>query len=249
MIRTKLGLLGLCAVVLGMMAMSASSAQASLFKWLILNAAKTEAKELLALVVGEKDSPHITLLTKLLGSKFSITCTNFELIKIHLSPLGTLSEGGKVKFTNCEAYQSGTLTTALGCKVHSAGQPVGTIETSETKAGLLLHEYAVGQTELVAKVEPKIGETLATILTEECVLPESNPVRGKLFYQDCSLEAEVHKEKHLIIQNSLTKLWFGSHTAEHLETSLDGSSWVKLGSSPSTGEHAGREWAGIHNVP
>jgi hypothetical protein len=249
MIRTKLGLLGLCAVVLGMMAMSASPAQASLFKWLILNAAKTTSTELLALLVGEKDSPDLTLLTKLLGKRFAITCTNFELKAVHLSPLGTLSEGGKVKFTGCEAYGKGTLEEALGCKVHSAGQPAGTIETAEGKGALLLHETAPGVNELVTKIEPKIGETFATFLTEECVLPESNPVRGKLFIQDCLLEAEIHKVKHLIIQNSLTKLWVGAHTAEHLETSIDGSAWVKLGNSVATGEHEGLEWAGIHNKP
>ena len=41
MTRTKLGLMGLCAVVVGLMAMSASSAQAAL-SWLVLNSAGTE---------------------------------------------------------------------------------------------------------------------------------------------------------------------------------------------------------------
>jgi hypothetical protein len=243
MIRTKLGLLSLCTVVLGVMAMLAGTAQASLFKWLVLNAAKTTATELLALAVGETDSADLTLLTKLLGKKFAITCTNFELAKVHLSTLGTLSEGGKVKFTGCEAYGKGTLEEALGCKVHSAGRPAGTIETNETKGALLLHEGV-----LVTKIEPKTGETFATFLTEECVWPESNPIRGTLFLKDCLGEAEVHKVKHLFEdQKTLTKMWLGSHTAEHLETSLDGSIWVKLGNSVSTGEHTGLEWAGIHN--
>jgi hypothetical protein len=249
MIRTKLGLLGLCAVVLGVMAVSTSSAQASLYKWLILNAAHTVATELLALLVGETDSPDITLLTKLLGKRFAITCTNFELNAVHLSALGTLSEGGKVKFTGCEAYGKGSLEEALGCHVHSAGTAAGTIETKEGKGALLLHELVGGGTELLTKIEPKVGTTFATFLTEECILPESNPVNGKLFIKDCELKAEVHLVRHLIEQGPLTVLWVGAHTAEHLETSLDGSGWVKLGNSVATGNHSGLEWAGIHNLP
>jgi hypothetical protein len=244
MIRTKLGLLGLCAVVLGMMAMSAGSAQASLFTWLVLHKNGTTLEiggtEKVP-VEGKKDSTHITLLTHLLGSPFSITCTNFELINVNLIAEGKLSEGGKVKFTGCEAYESGTLTNALGCHVHSAGQPNGTIETKEGKGALLLHETSPGVTELVTKLEPKTGTGFVTILTEECILPESNPVNGKLFIKDCELMAELHQEIHLIEEGPLTSLWVGTDNEEHLLTTLDGSGLVFLPSALS--------WGGKHNLP
>jgi hypothetical protein len=246
MIRTKLGLLGLCAVVLGMMAVSAGSAQANLFKWLILDATHTTATELKAAVQGESDG-DITLVTHLLGRLFWVTCTGFELKNINLEALGTLTTGGQVLFTNCEAYGSGPLTEPLGCKVHSPGTAAGskTIETNKGKGALLLHEPSVGVTELVTKLEPEVGETFGTILTEECIMPESNPVRGKLFIKDCLKQAEVHKVTHLIEElKALTKLWVGVHNEEHLKTEIIGSAIVKLG-----GAHAGLEWAGIHNKP
>jgi len=244
MLRSKLGLLGMCAVVFGVMALAASAAQASLFEWLILNASHTTATELKAELVGEKDSADITLLTKEVGIKFAVTCTNFELVGVNLEKEGTLTEGGKVKFTGCEAYGKGTLEEPLGCSVHSTGQPAKTVVSNEGKGGLVLHEISAGVTELVTKLEPKTGENFASFLTEGCVIPESNPVRGKLFLKDCELKAEVHLVKHLIEQGPLTSLFVGSDTAEHLETSLDGSVWVKLG-----GPHVTLEWAGKHNLP
>jgi hypothetical protein len=114
------------------------------------------------------------------------------------------------------------------------------IESNELKGALLLHEGV-----LVAKIEPKVGETLATILTEECTMPETNPLRGKLFVKDCLGEAEVHKVKHLIEElKALSELWVGAKNEEHLLTWIEGSAWVKLG-----GAHSGLAWAGIHNKP
>lgn len=245
MTRSKLGLMGLCAVIFGVMAMSASSAQASLFTWLYLKveggtATEVSGTEKIA-VEGKIDSNDITLLTKEIGIKFAVTCTNFALTGVNLEKEGTLTPGGKVKFTGCEAYGKGSLEEALGCKVHSAGQPAGTVESLEGKGALLLHEIKAGETELVTKIEPKEGTVFATFLTEGCVLPESNPINGKLFLKDCQLMAELHLKEHLIEQGPLTSLWVGKDTAEHLETSIDGSAWVFLSN--------GLSWGGKHNLP
>jgi hypothetical protein len=239
--RTKLGLLGLCAVVFGVMAMSASSAQAAL-SWLVLNSAGTTATELKAELVGEKDSPDITLLAKTLGIKIIFTCTNFELKGVNLEVGGKLTEGGKVKFTGCEAYEKGTLEVALGCGLHTTGTAAGTIETTEGKGELVLHTLAAGGTEVLTKVEPKTaGGAFATILTNGlCSLPESNKVSGVLYLKDCEHLATTHAVKHLIEQGPLTSLIYGAHSVEHLETSLDGSGWVKLG-----GAHLGLKWSGM----
>lgn len=241
MIRTKLSLLGLCVVVLGTMAMSAGAAQGATLSWLVLNAAKTTATNLKAQLLGEKDSTHLTLLTKLLGLKISLTCTAFSFKEVFIEPVSKLSTGGKVVFTGCELYENGVLGTALGCKLHSSGAAAGTIESGKFKGELVLHTLAGGGTEVLTKIEPEVaGGNFVTILTEGCVLPESNPVKGVLYLKDCLKKATVHESKHLLEQGPLTSLFLGSDTAEHLETSLDGSIWVKL-----TGAHAGLDWASM----
>src|ERR1700710_1656691 len=229
MIRPKLGVLGLCVIVLGLIAIPANSAQAAL-SWLVLNSPGTTATELKAELIGEKDSADLSLLKKLLGIKGAITCTNIELLGANLETGGTLTNGFKAKFTGCEAYGKGTLEDPLKCKVHSAGQAVGTILTNELKGELVLHEIKAGVKEVLAKIEAKTaGGALATILTEGCALPESTPVKGVVFLKDCEKTATTHLVKHLIEQGSLTSLFVGTDTVEHLETSLDGSAWVKLG--------------------
>jgi len=254
MTRTKLGLLGLCAVVLGMMAMSASSAQAAL-TWLILKEGK--AVELKALLKGEVDtdtlaSGDVTLLTHEVGIKFAVTCTGFELTGINLEAAGKLTTGGKVKFTGCEAYGKGILEEPLGCKVHSSGLGVGIVETLKGKGELVLHTLAGGGTEVLTKVEPEAGSTgtFASFLTEGCVIPEANPVHGALFIKDCSeltaekvcvSKATTHLVKHLIVQGPLTSMWVGADTVEHLETSIDGSAWIKLAGL----EHTGLAWGAM----
>ena len=249
MLRSKLGLVGACVMVLGVMAVWASAAQAHLFEWLILNSAKTASSELKAFVVGEKDTEHLTLLTKLSGLHIFITCTNFNLVGVYLELGGTLTTGGKVTFTGCEAYEGSLLGTKLNCNVHSPGTAVGTVTTNAGKGGLVLHTLAGGGTELLTKIEPEVGTTFATILTEGCSLPEENPVNGVLYIKDCEKKGEVHAVKHLIEQGALTSLWLGKDTAEHLETSIIGSAWVKLGDDTKGINHTGLEWAGKHNLP
>lgn len=138
----------------------------------------------------------------------------------------------------------GTLEEPLGCKVKSAGQAIGTIQTSELKGELVLHELAGGGTELLTKITPKTGETLGTFLTEECVLPESSPVKGLIYLKDGEKNAEAHLAKRLIELGPLTSLNVGSHTAEHLETSIDGSVWVSLG-----GAQKGFKWGRCTTCP
>src|SRR4051812_27650420 len=115
MIRTKVGLLVLCLMVFGMMAMSATEAQASLYSWEVLSSLKAE-------LLGEKDSEHLTLLTKLLGLKISITCTSVSFLGINAEAEGKLTTGGKGLFTGCEGYENGVLGTKLSCNVHTTGK-------------------------------------------------------------------------------------------------------------------------------
>jgi hypothetical protein len=247
MTRSKLGLLGLCAVVLGMMAISAASAQGATLDWLVLNAAGTVAtlvqKEpngtvnLLAAVTGKIDTLKLTLLTHLVGLKVGVSCTAFTTSGISLEPEGKLSEGGKVVFTGCSVSEGDTK-----CTVKSPGAATGTIESGEGKGEIVLHELAGGAKDVLTKIEPKAaGGTFATLRFEgECSLPESNAVKGVLFVKDCEGFATTHKVKHLIEQGPLTSLTVGADTTEHLETSIDGSAWVEL-----AGAHSGLAWAAM----
>jgi hypothetical protein len=218
--------------MLGVMAISAGTANASLFTWEALNGSGP--------VKGEKDSADLTLVTHLLKRLFWITCTSFKLVGISLEVEGKLTEGGKVLFEGCEAYGKGALTEALGCNVHSTGKAAGTIETNELKGELVLHELGGGGTELLTKVLPKTGETLGEITTEGCIMPAKNPVKGVLYLKDGEKKAEAHLAKHLVEVGPLTSLNVGAHSAEHLETSIEGSVWVSLD---------GANWGAAHNLP
>jgi len=238
MLRSKLGLLGLCTMVLGIMAMSASAAHAvPLYTWLVLHTpggVVLEVTEPLP-VVSEPDTKELTLLTHLVGLSVSVSCTNSELSGISLEKEGTLTKGGKVVFTGCKV-------STAGCKVKSPGAAEGTV-VAQGKGHLLLHEPSPGKTELLTQLEPEeAGGTFATLRFEgECALPESNKVTGSLWVKDCEGKGEVHAVKHLIIQGPLTSLSVGADTKEHLETSIDGSLWIRLLSS--------KEWGGMHNKP
>src|SRR6476469_9070463 len=178
MIRTKLGLLGLCAVVLGMMAISASSAQGATLSWLILNASKTVATELKAELSGKTDSAHLTLDAEVIGLKIAVTCTGFTFKGAFLEAGGKAAEGGKMVYTGCKVYKTAPLTEEYKCTVKTTGAAVGTIETNETISALVLAE---GEVQL--KIEPKTGPTgnLASIRFEgpECVFPEINLFRSE----------------------------------------------------------------------
>jgi hypothetical protein len=240
--RTKLGLLGLCAIAVGMMTMSASSAQAAL-SWLILDpdGKALDAANLLGVLAGEIDSEHLTLDGKVAGLPIAITCSSFTLKKVHLEKEGKLTTGGKAVFTGCKVYRSAPLKEPYECTVSSAGAAPGTIETNEFKGELVL----VGG-KLRARVEPLAGLTGTWVALEfkgpECLLPEVNQVHGTIYIKDCKNEETVHLVKHLIESDGeLTSLYIGKHSAEQLTiTKPLGSAWVFL-----TGAHTGLNWGAM----
>jgi hypothetical protein len=240
--RSRLSLLGLCAVIFGVMAMSTSSAQAAL-SWLVLNSAGTEAKELKALVEGKNETLWLSLLEHVIGLRIELVCMKFTLAGINLEAGGTLTTGGKVRFEECEVWSlkaNGELETLLECKPHSSGLPAGTIDTNKGKGALVLHELAGGGKEVLIKIEPEVGTTFATILTEGCALPEANSINGVIYLKDGEGKATVHALEHLIEQGPLTSLFIGKDTAEHLESAIDGSLWLFV-----SGAHVGLKWAAM----
>src|SRR4051794_33583504 len=116
MIRTRLELLGLCAMMLGVVAFSASAAQAeSTAFWLVNKVKLPEA--LLPTLAASLENNDGTLLGELVGIKFHILCTAVTLIETHLVvPAGVL---GSARFTGCKILQlkEGVTTPLAGCVI------------------------------------------------------------------------------------------------------------------------------------
>jgi hypothetical protein len=227
MTRPKLGLLGLCAVVLGMMAISTNSALAA-GSWLAGSTEITKTSTLLVEIIVE-GGVTVTLLTHEVSLSVGVSCTSLTA-SFHLAAEGKLAEGGKFTGTGCTVTQGDT-----HCTVKSPGAPTGTIQSNELKGELVLHTGGV----VLTKLEPKSAETgFATLRFEgECSLPESNKVTGVFYVKDAENKAETLAVKHLIEQGPLTSLAVGADNEEHLLTSIDITVWVRL-----TSIHTGFEW-------
>jgi hypothetical protein len=247
MIRTRLGLLGLCAVVFGVMAFSATAAQAETgARWLILKTAgggggvftDAEIEARGEKFVGEVELGTASLLSKVLGIKIQILCTAGTLVNALLGANASVKNGAKVRFTGCIALKAGTAEKLAGCFPHSAGQleKSGIVETNAGHALAELHELTGGVKHDITLILPDVvGGAFVTIeMGELCAVGESLPVFGKLALWDCKEEGKgilTHATVHLGVEfKPLTKLFLISDTAEHLETSLDGSANLTLAS-------------------
>lgn len=244
MTRTKLGLLGLCAIVFGLMAFNASGAQAE-GKWVILNP-ENVAKELAATLELEKDKSlegieHYILHSEILKIKTLFLCTGIKAVNAQIFGAGAIGaagkeEGSKVLFSGCVTLLNGV--AAPECTPKDPEDGSGFIVTKPGHALAALHELADKTKDDIVIVLPDVGETFATIATgAACPIGTSVPVIGKLALQDCEKMALIHLVKHLVEPfEKLTELFTISKTAEHAATLL-GSAWAKLG-----GEHAGLKW-------
>jgi hypothetical protein len=240
---TKLTVLGLCAMLVGLMALGASAAQAEKDNaWVILTSGGVKElvkKPLLPVLEGKLENSFGALDADVLEGSVhvEISCTGGNLVGVHLEEEGKLTEGGKVTFTGCSVKINGE--AAPECKVHSSGQPVGTVTTNEGKGLLELHLFKKPgepeKTELITLVKPKTGETFVTLLMgAECVIGEEVPINGYLAIRDCELKAEVHLLEHLIEEEpSLTLL----HVLDDTSASILGSALVRL-----VGDHTGLKW-------
>jgi len=260
MTRTKLGLLGLCAMVFALMAFGATGAHAEKgAKWLILNA-KGELKtgaELNAPINLRTDTTGI-LHSEILKIKTLFLCTTIEALNAKLLAEGaignTLSEnpetklllglGSRVRFSGCTTDLNGA--AAPECTPKDTTPELGGEGIILTKLGhalLKLHELADKTKDDILKILPDTGETFATIqLPAACPIGTSVPVIGSLALKDCENLALTHLIEHLAEAfTPLTELWTISKTEEH-KASLLGSAWAFL-----TGElnnHKGLKWSG-----
>ena len=255
MTRTRLGLLGLCAMVLGLMAFGAAGAQAEVgAKWQILTSGgvlKTGAE--LHAEVGLKKDTLLVLHSEILHIKVLFLCEKIEALNAKLQEEGIIGNevvtnaglkegrGSQVKFIECETELNGVPTPA--CVPTDPVGGTGTIITKPGHALLKLHEGSD-----IVKILPDTGEEFALIKTgpvvgNECAIGNSVPVKGTLALKDCKGEGRVHMVEHLVEQfTPLTKLFVISNTLEHT-ASLLGSAWAFL---KGVG-HAGLLWGGIPN--
>jgi len=241
--RSRLGLkaLGLCALMVGVMAISASAAQAE-GEWDVgtLEAGKgknlSTYEKLEPEVAGELENEMGTLLTNVNGISAAVLCTGGTLENVNLLPGGTTSTGFVV-FTGCTAWEVNEKEelVKLACTVNSEGDPNGTVKSEEGHGELGLHE---GST--VTSIVPDNEETLfGTIEFGGCALPEEMPIYGQLTIKDCEgSSAEAEQVKHLIEEEPALSALYAINT-KHPVT-LDGSAEVFL-----EGAHAGHYWAAL----
>jgi hypothetical protein len=233
---TKLTVLGLCAVIVGLMAFGASAAQAEPNNaWVIL---KGEVKELVTdalapLVQASLENGTIGVLHAEVLEKsihVEVRCTAGTLVGVHLQKEGTLTNGGKVTFTGCKVWLNGEEATE--CKVHAPeSSPVGTVSTEPGQGLLKLHEG-----KLVILVKPKTGETLVNLLMgNECVIGAEVPVEGHLAIKDCEGKAETHLATHLIEELAALTLL---HVLDDPSAHVLGNALASL-----AGTHEGLKWA------
>jgi len=227
--RSRIGLktVVLCALLVGVMAISASGAQAATPEWMNGHGENLSGEPAIS---GSLENADATLLTKINGLDIDILCTVGNFVGVNLKALGTTSVG-TVKFTGCKIYEltlnakeEVTGKIELACNVKSTGAPnVGEIVTKEGHGQLELQESVP-----VTLVVPQTGEEFARIHTEGCVLPETIPVIGKLALKDCENKAEIEQATHLVVEGPGSGLFVINTTnMEHL-AKLDGSANVSL---------------------
>jgi hypothetical protein len=226
MIRTKNGLkaIGLCVLALGLMAFSASAAQAE-GTWDEDGTPITVPLPLVAL----KDSQHLVLLAQNLGVE--ILCTTPALQNASLNTTGGINAGASVRFTGCVTYEYGTSNELEACVPTNGGTEEGVIETVEGHALIALHEG-----EPITIVLPDEGGVFANIEypNEECALPEVVPVGGTLTLLDCENAFTTSQPTHLVEEGVLSNLWIYN---EEIKAEIHGSANVKLAN--------GHSWNGL----
>lgn len=238
MLRSKLGLVGLCVAVVGLMGLVVASAQAS-SEWTILNSKgeRKTATELPATLEGKIAGASVSFNIHTFSIKIRLTCTSASIIGMKLEKEGKLTSGSRIKLIGCRTFNAASGTELPGCRPKIGAFGFGEMESASLKGQL--------QTNGEIKIEPVTGATLFEFEFEpECTIPSPTSISGVLFLEEGEGELGVHLQEHLLRQGPGTSLNFASDTAEHLETSLGGSFWVFLGGAA----HRGLKW-GVEGLP
>jgi hypothetical protein len=253
MIRPRPGqrALVLCALVLGLMAVTANGAQAEAgAKWLILNASKTQKTFLLATTqikeILVNPSHHnekvLVLTTKIGGTEVKFVATGMELINTVLETEGLLTTGFQARFTGVSTQFTLLIKSAPCLPLGTSGNDttLDVITTHKLKGELVLHTGGEG----VVKILPETGIVLGLLFFgEECALPEEVPIITKsggtgLVIKDPTGFGKLNVNHELAEHVELTELWAISVIPEHKAT-ITGIAVATL-----TGVHSGLEWNG-----
>ena len=231
--RMGLKLFSLCVLALGLVAFSATAAQAE-GTWMVKGVNLTTTGQNRELV-GKLDEPDGTLLSILGLNKVDFLCTAGELLNAKLEPAGAISEASKnakVDFSGCKTFINGV--EAKACQPKATGKAAGTIETEEGYALLILHKLENGTKHGVTVITPKVGTVFAVIhMGEACSIGEEVKVFGTLALHDVGVtlekdEIEVERANHLVSEFApLTELKVANAKSEGKAT-LDGMADIKL---------------------
>jgi hypothetical protein len=244
MTGSKLRLLSVCSVILGVMVFSAATAHAEVgAKWLL---AKNELGTPLipfleATVAFETDTPFV-LHAKIAGIAVLFLCTTTSSQGVVLKANGSIGEGARFILSGCTVDLNGV--TSKPCEPNNEGKEPGVLKTKPFHGLLVLHELAGGaKDDLILILPDNVGgvksEIFATLeMSAECAIGTKVNIIGHKTFKDCENIMLVHTLRHLLEIGPLTQLWVISKTAEHVATVL-GSWWAKL-----TGAHAGLLWGG-----
>jgi hypothetical protein len=234
MTRLRLWLLGICAVIFGLMSFSTSTAQAEVgAKWLFGEKSFLEAE------VGAETELTLIIHFKIIVPVL-IKCNVLSAKNARLKANGSIGNGAKLKFSGCVVELNGVVSSA--CEPKAGGTEKGVINTNAMHGLLVLHKLASGTTDNLIKITPDVGETFAVVeMGEECSIGEIIPIIGTAALKDCGGSLLTQLVKHLLEFGSkaeLTELWAVSKTAEHALSILV-SFWFFL-----TGEHTGLKFSG-----
>ena len=252
--RSRFGLLGLFAIVFGLMAFGPAAAHAEEgSQWLLAEGVEHANGDVLvvklipfleATIQLEAETTGV-LHSKIAGVTVLFECSALEAENAKLLANGSVGKAGgevkgsKVKFSGCITKLNGA--TSAACEPNANGTAPGVILTNEGHALIELHELAGGVKDELVRILPDTPETFAVIeMGEECSIGEKVPVIGHATLKDCENAFLVHKKIHLVEIGPLTALWTISKTTEHVATIL-GSSFVEViqgGASRSFAGHA-----------
>jgi len=225
-------LIGLLALVLGLMAFGSTAAQAETgAHWNVSGVPISGA--LLPEIQASLESNHGILLTKIGLSKVEILCTALKLVGAKLHELGKTS--GKFHLSGCITKLNGV--EAKACVPHSPKAANGLIESEAFTSLIQLHkptgEESFGDLNVTINININLGKEAPE--KNECAIGEKFVVSGALFLKDCQKEGGVEKVTHLLEEGPLSTVKFGANPM-----TFDGSINVSL-----AGAHAGLKWSGI----
>ena len=225
-------LFGLLALLAGLMAFSATAAQAEPGAYWEVGGTQIKDKTLLPEINARKDTPDIIFLSKSGLSTLAIDCTDIAFRNGLLHELGRFT--GSIHLTGCITKLNGS--EAPLCKPHSPGAAEGLILTEPLEGLLKLHKPTAGGTEDVLELlAVNAGMVFVTLEfgSGKCAIKGFN-LTGTIFLKDCKGLGLTNELEHLFEEHSLTKLLWGANSM-----TIDGSFWVFL-----EGAHKGQKWSG-----